>query len=417
MECRPYFVNKLKKVYICPVCNEVMTEPFLFSSCDHSSCKSCLQQLLRDRQPCPVDGINIVEEECEVDTELQQRIAKLQVQCANRNIGCVWQGTYNQFQRHLSDECKFQSIQCPHNCGERINDCSLDDHVQNHCQYRIIRCQFCENRIEARNMESHWDQCDEFPVQCPIDHECDEVPRGKLQEHIDSQCQYVIVDCPFQKDGCNYRAERGSMKKHFRKDAINHLILLKSLLDRQRDKVAQQHEIIAEQCKKIMELKKSMDTSYVWRINKFSQKLDNARHSKSHSILISDPFYSHRHGYKLCALMYPNGDGNGKSTHVSIFVHLLKGEYDGVLSWPYEHKTTFELVDQSDNVSDRENISYSIIPEYTAANAKFFSRPENDANLSFGSSTFVSHKVLQDRRYIKDDTFYVKIVLQRNISH
>lgn len=204
------------------------------------------------------------------------------------------------------------------------------------------------------------------------------------------------------------------MKKHFRNDAANHLIILKSLLDTQRDKIARQHELIAEQGKMITEIKKSMDTSYVWRINKFSHKLDSVGHTKSQSILISDHFYSHQYGYKLCALMYPNGDGNGKSTHISIFIHLLKGEYDGILCWPYKHKTTFELVDQADDLVDRENISFSVLPEDSVVNSKFFSRPETDANLSFGSSTFVSHKVLRDRNrnYMKDDIIYVKIILQ-----
>ena len=215
-----------------------------------------------------------------------------------------------------------------------------------------------------------------------------------------------------------FQAERGRMKKHFRNDAIKHLTILKSLLDTQRDKIARQHELIAQQGKMIADIKKSMDTSYVWRINKFSHKLDSAGHSKNHSILFSDPFYSHRHGYKLCAIMYPNGDGNGKSTHVSVFIHLLKGEYDGILCWPYKYKTTFELVDQADELVDRENISYSVVPEDSPVNTKFFSRPETDSNLSFGSSTFVSHKVLRDRNrnYIKDDAIYVKIILQPNSS-
>ena len=40
----------------------------------------------------------------------------------------------------------------------------------------------------------------------------------------------------------------------------------------------------------------------------------------------SPPFYSHPHGYKLCLRVYANGHGEGKDTHISIFVSLMRGE-------------------------------------------------------------------------------------------
>ncbi len=40
----------------------------------------------------------------------------------------------------------------------------------------------------------------------------------------------------------------------------------------------------------------------------------------------------------MCVRAYLNGDGAGYKTHLSIFFVLMKGEYDPLLKWPFEHK-------------------------------------------------------------------------------
>lgn len=32
------------------------------------------------------------------------------------------------------------------------------------------------------------------------------------------------------------------------------------------------------------------------------------------------------------------GDGNGKSSHISLFFVVMKGMYDGTLKWPFGNK-------------------------------------------------------------------------------
>ena len=39
-------------------------------------------------------------------------------------------------------------------------------------------------------------------------------------------------------------------------------------------------------------------------------------------------FYTHHNGYKMCIRVDPNGHGDGKGTHISIFTFLMKGSYD-----------------------------------------------------------------------------------------
>ena len=80
--------------------------------------------------------------------------------------------------------------------------------------------------------------------------------------------------------------------------------------------------------------------------------------SKWHSL----PFYSSDKGYKLKLCVYANGCGSGKGTHLSLYVYLLKGEYDDQLQWPFNANITVQLLNWSgDNSHNEENT----IDQYT----------------------------------------------------
>ena len=40
------------------------------------------------------------------------------------------------------------------------------------------------------------------------------------------------------------------------------------------------------------------------------------------------------------------GQGRGEGTHVSLFVHLMRGEYDNRLKWPFRGHITVKLLNQ-----------------------------------------------------------------------
>ena len=61
----------------------------------------------------------------------------------------------------------------------------------------------------------------------------------------------------------------------------------------------------------------------------------------------SDPFYTHPRGYKLCVRIDANGHKKQHGTHVSLFICLMRGEYDDELSWPFRGEIAIELLDQN----------------------------------------------------------------------
>ena len=68
-----------------------------------------------------------------------------------------------------------------------------------------------------------------------------------------------------------------------------------------------------------------------------------AERKSSNRMWRSPPFYSHPRGYKLRLTVYANGYGKGKDTHVSVFAHLMRGEFDDNLKWPFQYHVTVAI--------------------------------------------------------------------------
>ena len=85
--------------------------------------------------------------------------------------------------------------------------------------------------------------------------------------------------------------------------------------------------------------------AFLWRVPDMRRRIRDAKMRRITSIH-SPPFYTGRNGYKMCTRAYLNGDGSGEGTHLLIFFVLMKGEYNPLLQWPFDHKVSLVLVDQ-----------------------------------------------------------------------
>ena len=147
----------------------------------------------------------------------------------------------------------------------------------------------------------------------------------------------------------------------------------------------------------------SYDGTFIWKIPEISRRRREAVTGKTVS-LYSAPFYTSRHGYKICLRLYMNGDGTGKGTHLSFFVTLMRGEYDALLPWPFRQAVTLTLMDQN----RQRDIVQSFRPESTSSS---FQRPCNDMNVASGCPTFAPITVLDNTSYVKDDTMFLKCTI------
>ncbi|XP_033110877.1 TNF receptor-associated factor 3-like [Anneissia japonica] len=148
----------------------------------------------------------------------------------------------------------------------------------------------------------------------------------------------------------------------------------------------------------------SYDGVLLWKISGIRRRKQEADSGKIVS-LYSQPFYTSRYGYKMCARIYLNGDGMGKGTHVSLFFVVMKGDYDALLQWPFNQKVTMILLDQE---TGKRSLTDSFKPDGRSSS---FKRPTGDMNIASGCPLFVSQQILKDSAYVRDDTMFIKMIV------
>ena len=151
-------------------------------------------------------------------------------------------------------------------------------------------------------------------------------------------------------------------------------------------------------------------------------KIDNfSKRQQSNEECISDPFYSHENGYKLSLLVYPNGRDKWKNKYISMFVHLMKGENDNNLTFPFRGKILVQIV----NLKESKNHAERLVEfnEKTDPKGEYGARLTGLTGLlsgrqyrGYGYPNFLSHNFLKfdksrNTQYVSDDdTLHVRIL-------
>ena len=58
----------------------------------------------------------------------------------------------------------------------------------------------------------------------------------------------------------------------------------------------------------------------------------------------SPPFTTSPQGFRFCLKVCANGDSSGKGSHLSIYAHIMKGQHDDHLQWPFTGTIIIELL-------------------------------------------------------------------------
>ena len=144
-----------------------------------------------------------------------------------------------------------------------------------------------------------------------------------------------------------------------------------------------------------------------WKISGISLKLELAKKDPANVVLLSPEFYTSQTGYKMRVKLYPAGYGEGKDTHMSIYFQIMKGPYDGILSWPFRHRVTFMILDQN-RVA---NIMDAFRPDPYSPSYK---RPRDTPNPSSGCPLFCTLNELKSHGYLQDDTMYIQVNVDKD---
>ena len=103
--------------------------------------------------------------------------------------------------------------------------------------------------------------------------------------------------------------------------------------------------------------------------------------------------------------MYPNGVGDGRGRYVAIFVHMIEGEHDDFLTWPYAGRITLSVLDR--NGQRHNDISHTLQAKPMLA---AFQRPrEAICPIGYGLIYFARIELFFGPQFVKNDELFLKI--------
>ncbi len=109
----------------------------------------------------------------------------------------------------------------------------------------------------------------------------------------------------------------------------------------------------------------------------------------------------------MCLRLYLNGDGNTRDKYLSLFLVIMRGDFDAILEWPFPYKVLFRLIDQSLSIDDERNLFRSFWPDVTS---NCFKKPNSEMNEGYGLNEFLSVAQFEQGqdRFVKDDTLFIE---------
>uniref|UniRef100_A0A8C6YWC4 TNF receptor-associated factor n=1 Tax=Nothoprocta perdicaria TaxID=30464 RepID=A0A8C6YWC4_NOTPE len=415
------FVNAVEDKYKCEKCHLILCNPKQ-TECGHRYCETCMNALLSSSSPkCTACQESIVKDKVFKDNCCRREVLVLQIYCRNENKGCKEQLSLGQLLTHLKTDCQFEELPCPRaDCKEKILRKDLPDHVEKTCKYRETTCKYCKSQVPMITLQKHEDaDCPCVMVSCP--HKCSVKTLMRSERVIDSQAEKLKeLDKEIRPFRQNWE-EADSMKSSVESlqnrvtelesvdktagQGARNTSLLETQLSR-HDQMLSVHDIrLADMDLRFQVLETaSYNGVLIWKIRDYKRRKQEAVMGKTLS-LYSQPFYTGYFGYKMCARVYLNGDGMGKGTHLSLFFVIMRGEYDALLPWPFKQKVTLMLMDQGPS---RRHLGDAFKPD---PNSSSFKKPTGEMNIASGCPVFVAQTVLENGTYIKDDTIFIKVIV------
>lgn len=371
------FVEPPPKVIIaeCPICLHVLREPYQATCCGKNFCRTCLEENKANHcSSCPCCKTrNFTSFQ---DKRLQQTLYDFRVFCPHRGKGCEWKG-------------------------------------------------------ELRELDTHLDT---------------EPPPEKSLEG----CPFVVICCPLSYAGCAVKLPRREMRGHLAETAVPHMLMQAGRQKTLESENKKLNKLLEEKADQIVELES--DTSYLcnekeemeWKLHQLESKLKDIEAKvkeikelqevalrtglpigtadfamsnfetikQNDGFWCSPPFHTHPMGYRMCLRVDANGWGNGKGTHLSVHIYMMKGEFDEHLEWPFLGGITIQLLGQDNfhsvEVSFTENTPLSYSGRVTETEI---------ARNGWGYSQFISHDDLYTKMFLMNSCLYFrisKIELKRN---
>ena len=332
------FVEKPSEDYFCPVMQGLLTNPYQSSCCGNQFSKEAVTQLQQLQKPCPMCRRKKMT--FNVDKAWKRKVWSVKIYCPSKqDAGCTWSGEISELKRHLKDLCPGVKVPCPSGCGQEVLRGKMEDHRAKSCPKRPFSCMYC-NKLSTYDEISniHLVQCSTELIQCPNNCGDGSIQRQHLQDHI-TICPSQQVSCEYSFAGCEVQVVRAQLPSHMKEATERHLLLVTKYSFDHIAVLKKKVELLASTNIALSHLVPIAGPEFV--MYEFSERQTSGKS------WFSRPFYSHVGGYKFCLRVEAGGVDAGKGVYLGVAVHLMKGEYDDNLTFPFCGDITIQLANQS----------------------------------------------------------------------
>lgn len=339
----------------------------------------------------------------------QRNILSLTALCDNSSSGCEWVGKLRYLDKHMAS-CGFALLACPNECHEgskrskvvQLLRKDMKKHTQEECPRRPYECPHCEEEGEYKErMTTHLKECPMMEVPCPKRRCKESILRRDLPKHR-RKCLFEKVHCKYSTFGCEKQVLRKDLAEH-EGDTEQHLQMAIDTVHEQQITINKQKLTLREQDNMLANLR-STEMPMKYKLVGFKKLKSTNKEA------FSPVFYTSPGGYKMCASVNANGNGEGRDTHVSVFACLMKGENDDHLPWPFTGTVTVELLNQLED-DNHYSVDITFPPDEEASQRVM---DEETPIEGWGDQQFISHIDLsfnEDEycQYLKNDCLYFLI--------
>ena len=346
--------------------------------------------------------------------------------CPQRPYSCDYCNDYESTCEDVTTNhwqvCPSRPVPCPNECRTYPERKSLQDHLSGQCALAVISCPFdyagCTQKFPRKDMEihimenlalhmslqavNHKQQLEAY--QGEIAQLKDQVQiLEKEKKVLEKQTQEQLKDLEAQlKLSSRWIEELKEGNQLLRRQADEHnrdITLMKSYRgyrsfeDVKAEVASYKTDMIALHTHLgLLPVEVTMREFETSRANEIKW--------------FSNPFYTHSHGYKLCLCVYPNGQTEGHDTHVSIYVYIMRGEFDDEVNWPFKGVITVDL--QASIAWEAPFTTDIRFSGATPSCNRVVGPGQERGGTGRGYPKFISHHELE-HQYLKDDTLIFRI--------
>ena len=351
--------------------------------------------------------------------------------CSQRPYSCEYcqdfKSTFEDVTSNHWSVCPDRPVPCPNGCGSSPELKLLDDHLKE-CPLEMVECAFsyagCSETLPRKNMPEHImqnlaihmslqatnHQQEQKKLHCQVSElqELYRKCRAELNQRID-ELETQLNDSIVQID--DLKKENQLLLNKVQQECKVQVATVSLEINKAQDQTLKGHlgtlrgEIKTAQAEIKQEIAKQMNSGIAGihdhvGLVPFNISMPGFKEKKlSYEQWHSSSFYTHPRGYKMCIGVYANGYGAGENSHVSVFVYMMKGEYDDCLKWPFRGDITIQLLSKDQDkkhhekvidVTDRSDFGSRVL------------KGEQPSDCGWGFPDFIRHKHLT-LYYLKDD--------------